>query len=323
MVNHSRRSLVVLPLALSLRSGHASNSYPNRPVRIIVPFAPGASDIVIRAIAEQARTRFEQPIVIENKPGGGTLIGTESVAKSAPDGYTLLFTSTTFTINSTLLRDKLPYKPDELLPVAATAYHPFVLLVNPSFPANTAKELINVVRANPGKYTFASPGRGSSHEMVMELLKRENGLDVLHVPYKGSVPALSDVASGQVSMMFNGPAPALSFIRTGKLRPIAVEGLARLPILPEVPTFRESGIPGLDRVSTWSGVFSPSGTPAQALEFLSKELTRAVGSPEISKRFNELGLQPAAMESGEFARFIQNDTATWARLIQSAGITAG
>ncbi len=317
----NRRQTLALLAATATLPAFAAE-YPDRPIRIVVPFpAGGGTDIVIRVIGPRLAAELRQPLVFDNRAGAATVIGTEAVASAAPDGYTLLFTSSAFTANASLMK-KLPYDPlRDFTPIGSAALHPFVLLAHPSVPANNLQELLAYAKRNPGKLSYASVGPGSSQHLGMELLKRMAGVDIVHIPYKGSSPAMNDLLGGQVQLMFNGVSPTLSFIRSGRLKALATDSDHRVPLLPEVPTVAEAGVPGY-KVTTWSGLLAPSGVPADVTRRLVAAWTKVMGIPEVQKDLTERGLVPHLLSPAAFGAFLKEDKDEWARLVRDAKVEA-
>lgn len=316
----TRRGTLAVLAALVAAPTAALAAYPDRPVRIIVPFpAGGGTDIVVRLIGPHLSAELQQPVVFENKGGAGTVIGTDLAANAAPDGYTLLFTSSAFTANASLMK-KLPYDPlRSFVPIGSAALHPFVLVAHPSLPARNMGELLAYAKANPGKLSYASVGTGSSQHLGMELLKRQAGVDIVHVPYKGSSPATTDLLGGQVHMMFNGISPTLQHIRSGKLKVLATDAQKRVPLLPDVPTVSESGVPGF-KITTWSGLFAPAGVPADVQARLSVAWAKVMAVPEVQKALSDRGLVPHPLSPVEFAAMLKEDKEDWARLVRETQV---
>jgi tripartite-type tricarboxylate transporter receptor subunit TctC len=296
----------------------AQSDYPNRTIRMVVPFpAGGGTDIVARAVTEHLTVALGQPVVIENRGGGGTIIGTDAVAKAAPDGYTVLLTSSAFTINPSLVPN-LPYDTEkDLLPIANASMHPFVLVANPSLPVNNLSELISYARKNPGKLSYASVGNGSSQHIEMEMLKQAAGLFIVHVPYRGSAPAVTDLLGGQVQLMFNGISPTLQHIRAGKLKALAVDSEKRVPLLKDVPTVAESGLPNL-RFTTWSGLLVPARTPKPVVDRLTAEMQKITSSPEFREKLASMGLEAGGPTGAAYASFLKADMGDWARMVKQS-----
>jgi tripartite-type tricarboxylate transporter receptor subunit TctC len=299
----------------------AAQSYPARTVRIVVGFtAGGSTDIGARLIGQWLQDRLGQPFVVENRPGAGTNIATESVVRAPPDGYTLLMVGPSSAVNATLY-DKLSFVfLRDIAPVAGLTRQPQVLLVNPSVPAATVPELIAYAKANPGRITMASAGTGSMGHLVGEFFKMTAGVDFVHVPYRGAGPALTDLLGGQVLTSFAGIAGSIEYVRTGKLRALAVTTATRAEALPDVPAVGES-LPGFE-AGDWLGVGAPRGTPAEVVEVLNREITAGIADPRIRARFAELGGTPMALTPGGFGRLVAEETAKWGRVVRGAGIRA-
>jgi len=295
--------------------------YPSRAVRIVVPLTAGGNlDIVARTVAEQVAKGLGQSVLVENRPGASSLVGTQFVAKAAPDGYTLLAIANTFA-TVPLVVSNPGYDPlKDFAGVTLTCLVPQVLIVNPAAPARSVKELISLARAEPGKISYGTSGNGSTGHMAAELFSRQAGIKMLHVPYKGNSQALIDVIGGQVTMMFDQVSTSAPQIRGGKVRPLAVTSLARSPLLPDVPTIDESGVPGYEDI-TFNGLVAPAGTPHEILVRLNRAVAGAVSDPELHKRFIERGIELKASASPEaFAEHIKGEVEKKKRLAQEAGI---
>lgn len=307
--------------SLALSAASVQAAYPEQPIRVVVPFPPGGgTDIVARSVLERVSGYLGQPVIVENKGGAGTQIGTVAVAGANADGYTLLFTSSAFSVTPSL-RENVKYDPlKSFQPIGMAALHPFVLVANTALPANSVAELIDYAKKNPGKLNYASVGNGSSQHLGMELFKRMAGVDMLHVPYTGSSPAMTDLLGGQVLLMWNGISPTLGHIRSGKLKALATDSLERVPLLEGVPTVNESGLPGF-HITTWSGLLAPAGIPEEARARLESALTQAMADPELRQQLSSLGLQPQSLGSAGFGEFLAKDVAQWRQLIKDAGVT--
>jgi tripartite-type tricarboxylate transporter receptor subunit TctC len=293
--------------------------YPSRPVHWLVGFTPGGgNDIVARLMAQWLSERLGQPFVIENRPGAGTNVATEAVVHAAPDGYTLLFVAPSAAINATLY-EKLNFNfIRDIAPIAGIMRIPNVMVVNPSVPARTVPEFIAYAKANPGKVNMASPGVGTSPHLSGELFKMMTGVDMVHVPYKGSAPSLTDLLGGQVQVSFATMPSSIEFIRAGKLRALAVTTATRSPALPEVPTVGEF-VPGYD-VSTWYGVAAPMRTPAEIIDKINKEINASLADPTMKARLADLGGIMIAGSPSDFGKFIADETEKWGKVIRSANI---
>jgi tripartite-type tricarboxylate transporter receptor subunit TctC len=312
------RALAVL-LAAFAALGAPAQGYPSKTVRIIVPFAAGGpADIYARVIGEKLQGALGQAFVIENRPGGGAIVGTDAVAKSAPDGYTLLMMSNTHTVNESLFAEKPYVLLRDLAPVAPVNYSDLVMVVHPSVPASTVAEFIALAKARPGTLNYASSGPGTPYHMAGELFKAMAGVDVVHVPYKGSSGARTDILGGQVQMMFDAITTMAPQVRAGKLKALGTSGKVRSTVLPEVPTVSEAGVPGYDAV-IWLGIMAPAGTPRPVIERLNAEITRAANAPETKEGWAKQGAVAMSMTPDEFGRFMREDIEKWARVVKISG----
>ena len=295
--------------------------YPNKPLRWVVPFPPGGStDLIGRFTGQELARRIGQSVIIENRPGAGGIIGTEYVARSAPDGYTLLQGSVAQFATFPSMYAKLPYDPArDFTPVTLLQTITTTMVVTPSLPVKSVKELVALAKRRPGELNFTASGVGTTTFLTGELLKRRAGIDMVFITYKGSGPALTDVMAGFVQLMFEPLPSALPLVNAGKLRALAVTSRNRSPALPQVPTLDESGFPGFDMV-TWQGMFVPAGTPPAIVERLNGELTKILRTPEITQKIFEQGGQIGANTSAEFAQFIRDETAKWSRVIRDSGV---
>jgi tripartite-type tricarboxylate transporter receptor subunit TctC len=299
-----------------------SQSYPLKPLRMIVGFAPGGTnDILARVIAPRMATSLGQPVVVENRPGATGVIASEVVAKAAPDGLTLLLGSTGSQSIVQWLRP-MPYDPvKDLLPVSLVGVAGTVLAVRADLPAHSVRELVALARANPGKLSYASSGNGSTQHLGGALFNLVARVDMLHVPYKGNAPALADVISGQVDMMFSAAPPALPLAKAGKLRLLGVSTTGRLAGLEDIPTIAESGVPGYE-MSTWYGVFTSGGTPAATATRLAAEVKKAIEIPQVRALILAQGVEPAANTPEEYRSFVNDEMAKWAKVVKAANIRA-
>ncbi len=298
----------------------AAQAWPSRPIKWIVPFAPGGTtDILARTVGDKLSIALGVPVVVENKPGAGGGVGAEIVAKAAPDGYTIMGgTISTHAINASLYKS-LPYDPvKDFVPITLIARVPNMLVVNPDIPAKDVKELIALLKANPGKYTFASSGNGTSQHLSGELFKSMAGVEMQHIPYKGSPPALQDVVGGQVTMTFDNITTAWPLAKAGKLRPLAVTTAKRSAIAPDVPTLAESGLPGFE-VGSWQGVFAPAGTPVPIVKRLNTEIVKILHMPEVSERLAGLGAEIVADSPEEFAALVKAEVVKWSDVVRKSG----
>ena len=294
-----------------------ADDYPSRAVKIIVPFgAGGPTDVYTRAIAEELRKSLHQPFIMENRPGAGTTIGTDVVAKSQPDGYTLLMVSGTQTVNETLYAHK-PYQlMRDLVPIAPLIDTDLVLVVHPSVPAKTLGELLALARAKPGTLNYGSSGPGSNYHMAGELLKNLTGVDIVHVPYKGSTGARNDILSGQIQILFDSVPTMAPQIKAGMVRALGTSGKTRSPILPDVPTMAEAGVPGFN-ATLWVGFMAPAGTPKPIVDKLHDEITKILRRPDIKQAWEKTGATPIVMTQPEFKSFMEAQVAKWAEVIKT------
>jgi len=311
--------LALCAAAAGLGGGAARAAYPDKPVRIIVGFsAGGTTDVVARIVAKELSDELGQSFVVENKPGGGSNIGAEQVARAEPDGYTLLMVAVTSAINQTLYSNMKFDLVKDFAPIALAAKVPNILVINPSVPVKSVKELVDYAKAHPGKLAFASSGSGTSIHMAGELFKLQAGIDVLHVPYKGSAPAITDLIGGQVQFMFDNMPSAWPHVQAGKLRALAVTTKTRSPTAPDVPTMAESGFPKFD-VSSWFGLIAPAGTPPDIVAKLNAATQKALGKPEVQKRFQDLGAVSEPTTPEQFATFIRGEVDQWRPVVQASG----
>lgn len=298
-----------------------AETYPSKPVRIVVPFSPGGpTDLLGRTIGQSLSDAWGQPVIVENKPGAAGNLGVDLAARAAPDGYTLVVVPAgNIAVNPTLFRD-LPYKQSDLAPVTMLAEVENVLVVHPDVPVKTLKELLTLARQKPGALTFASPGAGSQAHLAGELLELNAGIHLIHVPYKGTGPALQDLIGGQVTMMFAQLSSALPHIRAGKLRPIGVASPTRSAVLPEVPTVAEQGMPKFEAVS-WYALMAPAGTPAAVIDKISAEATKVLQRPENREKFAGLGMTAVGGKPAALAATIRTESERWADVIRKQKLT--
>jgi tripartite-type tricarboxylate transporter receptor subunit TctC len=301
---------------------HAQAPYPTKPVRLIVPQSPGAStDLTARLIAQKLSAAFGQPVVVDNRPGAGSIIGTDLVAKAAPDGYTLLVVASSITLNPSLHRN-LPFDVlRDLAPITQLSAFPNLLTVHPALPVKTVKDLIALAKAKPGSLNYGSSGSATGTHLSAELFKYMTGIDMVHVPYKGGGPAVQALLGGQVQLNFATIVSVLPHVRSGKLRAIAVTTAKRSPSMPEIPTIAESGVPGYDH-GPWNGFLAPARTPRAVIARLNEETARILHLPETKAVFTNEGAEPVGNKPEEFGAIIKGETAKWAKVIQSAGIKA-
>jgi len=311
-------SLSVVAL-LSTTGAWAQQNYPNRPVKIIVPFAAsGPADNYARFMAQRLQDALGQPFVVDNRPGAGSIIGTDAVAKAPADGYTLLMMSNTQTVNESLI----PSKPFNLIkdfaPIAPVNYSDLVLVVNPSVQANNLQDLIKLAKANPGKFNYASSGNGTPYHMAGELFKYMAGIQMTHIPYKGSAGARTDVLSGQVDMMFDAVTTMSENIKANKVKGIATTGRARSNVLSDIPTMNEAGVPQYDAV-IWLGLMAPAGTPEAIVSKLNAEINKIVNSADVKATWAKQGAVPMSMSVPAFTKFVADDVAKWANIVKVSG----
>ena len=311
---HLLAATAVVPFAA--RQSRADD-YPSRPVKIIAPFgAGGPTDVYTRDIAEELRKALRQAFVIENRPGAGTTIGTELVAHATPDGYTLLMASSTQTVNETLYETKPYHLLQDLVPIAPLMENDLVLVVHPSVPAKNLTEFLALARAKPGTINFGSSGPGSNYHMAAELLKQLTGIDIVHVPYKGSTGMRTDILSGQIQMLFDSIPTMAPMVKANMVRPLGTSGLKRSPILPDVPTMAEAGVPGF-HFSQWVGFMAPKGTPQPVVDKLNRTITQILARPDIKTSWEAQGATPMVMTQAEFAAFMQGEVDKWAKVIKA------
>jgi tripartite-type tricarboxylate transporter receptor subunit TctC len=317
---HNGFLAVIVACVLSCPALAAAQTYPVKSVRIVVPYAAGGNtDFTARAIAERLTPVFKQQVIVENRPGGATNIGTELVAKAAPDGHTLLMGGASNAINMSLFK-KLPYDTlRDFEPITLCVQGANVLSIHPSVPAKNVRELVALAKAQPGKLNFASSGLGSSNHMAGELLKVMTGIDIVHVPYKGNAPALTDAVGGHVEMIISGVPALVPHIQSGRLRGIAIGSLKRFVALPDVPTFDESGVKGYE-ATTWFGLLAPAKTPKDVVSRLNVEVDRIVKSPDLKERFLNDGLDAMGGPPEAFGKFIRAEIDKYAKVIRTANV---
>jgi tripartite-type tricarboxylate transporter receptor subunit TctC len=296
-------------------------AYPTKPIRIVAPSTPGdAPDVIARLVADKLSVALGQQVVVDNRPGAGGVVGSESVAKSAPDGYTLIMGNAGSHGINAAVYSRLPYDIQrDFAPVSQVAIAPNVMVINPSLPVNSVTEFIAYAKSQPGKLSYASGGNGSSAHMSMELFKSMAGIDVQHIPYKGSTPALTDLIGGQVAVFIGNMPPTVPHIKAGKLRALAVTTKTRSALMPELPTIADSGLPGFETVA-WFGVLAPAGTPPEIVNRLSMEIGKIARSPEMRERLVAMGAEPVGGTPEEFKAVIDRDIAKWKPLAQKVGI---
>jgi len=294
-------------------------TYPNRPVRVVVPFPPGGTDFIGRVVALKLSELWGQPVVVENRPGGTTVIGSEIVAKSPPDGYTLLVTPVPFAIVPSISA-KLPYDPlKDFEPIALFNITPLVMVVNPGVPARSVKELIALARSKPGILNFGTSGTGSSNHLAGELFNVMANVKMTHIPYKGSAPALIDLAGGHVDVVISTLTSAVALVKSGKLRALAVTSLQRSAAQPDIPTLDESGLKGFQAVA-WNGLTAPARTPKDIINKINADVIKVIRSPDVAEKFRNEGAEPASMTVGEFSVFLRDEMAKWNKVVKFAKI---
>jgi tripartite-type tricarboxylate transporter receptor subunit TctC len=296
-----------------------AQDYPNKPVKLVVPYPPGGpTDIVARVVAQKLQEQMGQPFVIDNKPGAGANTGAEAVARSAPDGYTLLVATTAHAINPSLF-SKLTYQLlKDLTPVSQLTSGPLVIVANPALPAQNIQELIALAKGKSGGLNFGSSGNGQSTHLSAELFSAMAGVKMSHVPYKGSAPALTDVMAGQTDLMFDTMLSALPHVKAGKLKALAVTSSQRSPVAPNIPTVAESGLPGYEAIA-WNGILAPAGTPKEVIARLNTELRKVLENPDVRQRFEAQGFAASWNSPTDFGNFLQAEVGKWAKVVQVSG----
>ena len=298
-----------------------SQSWPNRPLHYIVPFPPGAfNDALARTVAAELPKALGQPVLVENRPGGNTIIGTEAAAKSPADGYTLFGAALPFSVVQSLYKTSFDVTKD-FAPITLAGVTPNLLVANPKVPVSTVAELLAYARANPGKLNYASTGNGSSNHLSFELFKAMTQTSITHIPYKGSAPAVTDLLAGQVDMMFDNTPNVLPHVRAGKLKAVAVSSKSRSTLAPDVPTVDEAGVPGYD-VTVWFGILTVAGTPRDIVQRLNVEIVKILTSAEVRERFGKAGVEVVAGTPDQFGVFLKSEVARWAKVVQDANIKA-
>ncbi|WP_457488335.1 Bug family tripartite tricarboxylate transporter substrate binding protein, partial [Tardiphaga sp. P5_C10] len=314
-------SVIAVMAACAGSAGTAfAQSWPNRPIRMVVPYTPGGyTDLMARLVSEKMSAALGQPIVIENKPGANAAIGTDAVAKAAPDGYTFGTVIAAHSVNPTL-NPKLPYDAmKDFTYVSLTSVAPLILIATPSLPVKDMKEFIALAKAKPGSLNFASSGIGSAAHLTMEMLKSREGINLQHIPYKGTSGALQDTVGGQINVMFDVIGPLMSQVKSGNAKALAVAAKERVPAAGDVPTMTEAGVP--DFVSgTWSGIIAPAGTPKEIVDRVSLEAKKALTDPDLKKKLDDQGIVPMGTTPDEFRAFVTDEIARWKKVITDAGI---
>ena len=315
------RALMIAAVCIGWFAAPASaQTYPNKPVKILVPFAAGGpADNYARFLAQRLQDSLGQAFVVDDRPGGGSVIGTDAVAKSLPDGYTLLLMSNTHTVNETLLSNKPFELMRDFVAIAPINYSDLVLVAHPSVKAANLKDLLKLAKDNPGKLNYASSGPGTPYHMAGELFKSMASVNIVHVPYKGSSGARTDVMGGQVQMMFDAVTTMAEQVKSGRVRALATTGMKRSSVMPDVPTVNESGVPGYE-ATIWLGLMAPKGTPAAVIERLNQAVSKIAGDPEVRQLWAKDGAVPMVMKPAEFDKYLHADIAKWAHVIKTANI---
>ena len=299
-----------------------AQTYPSKPIRIVVPYPPGGfNDTLGRTLAAKFTESWGQPAVVENKPGGNTLIGSDFVAKSAPDGYTLLVVAFPFSVVPSLFKT-MPYDTvKDFAPVILAATSPNLLVVNPQLPVKSVGELVALAKAKPGTLSYASTGNGSSNHISMELFKTLAGVDIVHIPYKGSAPAVTDLLGGQVMLMFDNVPNVLPQVKAGRLRALGTSGAQRSALAPDVPTVAEAGVPGYE-LTVWFGLVAPAGTPREVVQKLNAEVAKILAMPDVRERFMAQGVEPLGSTPEQFGEHIKAQMTKWSKVVRDAGVKA-
>ena len=314
------RALCYAWLAIACGQALAQSKYPSRPIRIVVPYTPGGiTDVTTRIVAQELGKSFSQNVIVDNRPGANSILGVEIVSKATPDGHTLASVIAAHAANQTLY-PKLPYDSiKSFAPVSLLATAPLILCVTNSLPANSVKELIALAKAKPGQLTFASSGIGAAAHLTTELLMLTTGIKMVHVPYKGTAPALQDLMGGQVTVMMDVPSSMLPHVRAGRIRTLGMASEKRVAVAPELPTLVESGVQVVG--GTWVGILAPAGTPREAVGTLARAVNTIMKRPEIRERFVQLGIDPVGNTPEEFTQFLKDEVAKWGKVIKAANVT--
>jgi tripartite-type tricarboxylate transporter receptor subunit TctC len=314
------RFLLAVVLILVSLNSHAQ-TWPSKPIRYIVPFPPGAfNDTLARTISAELTKTLGQPMVVDNRPGGNSVIGTEAAAKSAPDGYTLFGAALPFSAIQSLYKTSFDVTKD-FAPITLAGFSANLMVAHPAFPPNSVKELLEYARRNPGKVNYGSSGNGTSVHLAMELFKSMTKTYMLHIPYKGSAPVVTDLIAGQVDVMFDNMPNVIGHVRAGKMKAFAVTTAQRSPLAPEIPTLAEAGVPGYEQTA-WFGVLAPAGTPREIIVRLNAEIGRLLNSAEVKERFGKQGVEVRTSTPEQFGEFLRSEVARWGKVIREAGIKA-
>jgi tripartite-type tricarboxylate transporter receptor subunit TctC len=315
-----KRALVAASILLCGLAAHAQQ-WPSRPITIVVPFPPGGfNDTLARTLSSELPKVLGQPVIVDNKPGGNSVIGTDFAAKAAPDGYTLFIGATPMAVLQHLYKTSFDAKKD-FAPIAIGGITQNVLVARPSLKANNVKELLALAKAEPGKLNYASTGNGSSNHLAFELFKSMSGTSITHIPYKGSGPAVIDLVAGRVDVMFNLIPNVMEQVKAGRLKVLAISGEHRSELTPEIPTVAESGLPGFG-FSVWIGVLAPAGTPKPIIDRLNTEINKIISSPEVKERFAKQGVEVALTTPEQFNTFLKSEVDRWGKVVHEAGIKA-
>jgi tripartite-type tricarboxylate transporter receptor subunit TctC len=318
----SRRFLCAIAAAALVATNAFAQSYPSKPIRIVVPYPPGGfNDTLGRTLAAKFTEDWGQPAIVENKPGANTVIGSDFVAKSPADGYTLLIVAFPFAVTPSLIKN-MPYDTvKDFAPVVLAAQSPNLLVVNPTLAVKSVGELIAMAKAKPNSLSYASTGNGSSNHISMELFKSLAGVEIVHIPYKGSAPAVTDLLGGQVQVMFDNAPNVLPQVRAGRLRALAQSGLTRSAIAPDMPTVAEAGVPGYE-VVVWFGLVAPAGTPREIVQKLNAEVLKILAMPDVRERFLAQGVEPMGSTPEQFGDHIRSQMAKWGKVVRDSGVKA-
>ncbi len=316
---HAAATTGISLAAIFAAAAAIAQDYPNKPIRLIAPFSPGgATDVLARIVGQKMNERLGQPVVIENRVGAGGNIGAELVAKSAPDGYTLLMGGVPHAIGASLY-SKLSYDmAKDLSAIAEVASFPSVIVLHPSLPAKSIHELIALAKAKPGQLNFGSAGNGSPNHLALELLDTMAGVKMIHIPYKGAGQVVGDLLAGQLQLASMGLPVAMPHVQSGKLRAIALTGATRSPLLPQLPTVAEAGLPGFD-VTSWYGLFGPAALPREIIMRLNGEISAAITAPELKERLTALGAEPSVKNPEQFAQYVREEITKWAKVVKASG----
>jgi len=317
------KKMLLVSVLLTLASAVQAQSYPNKPIRWVIPYTPGGiTDNVTRMVTLKMQESLGQPIVIENKPGANSIIGADLVAKAAPDGYSIVTVIAAHAANATLYQGKLPFDPvKSFAPVSLAVVAPLILTANNNFPPKSAKELVEYAKKNPGKISFGSSGIGAAAHLTTELFKQTTGVDMVHIPYKGTAPALQGLMGGDIQILVDVPSTLMPQVRGGKIKALAMFSAQRVPGAQEVPTMAEAGGPPIES-STWLMFLAPAGTPREIVNRLSQEADKVVKSSEMKARFDQLGIFPGGGTPEQAAKFLADEITKWARVISTAGVKA-